>query len=66
MNIQWPLYVFGDNDIDKARIQGTERDMIGGLAGVLGDYDSTVSFGITSTFYGDKSVNKDFNKFKGQ
>jgi len=60
----WPLYVFGDNDIDKARIQGTERDMIGGLAGVLGDYDSTVSFGITSTFYRDTSVNKDFGKFK--
>jgi len=60
----WPLYVFGDNDIDKARVEGTERDMIGGLAGVLGDYDNTVSFGITSTFYRQKEVNKDFKAFQ--
>ena len=38
--------------------------MIGGLAGVLGDYDTSVSFGVTTTFYRDKYVNKDFNAFK--
>ena len=60
----WPLYVFGENDIDKARPKGGERDMIGGLAGVLGDYDTSVSFGVTTTFYKNKYVNKDFNAFK--
>ena len=60
----WPLYVFGENDIDKVRPKGGERDMIGGLAGVLGDYDTSVSFGVTTTFYKNKSVNKDFKAFK--
>eukprot|EP01084_Bolivina_argentea_P283695 485962_1 len=60
----WPLYVFGENDIDKKRAKGGERDMIGGLAGVLGDYDTSVSFGITTTFYKDKYINNDFNAFK--
>ena len=27
----WPLYVFGENDIDKFRAKGSEREMIGGL-----------------------------------
>jgi len=60
----WPLFVFGENDIDKKRAKSSERDMIGGLAGVLGDYDASVSFGITTTFYRDKSVNHDFVAFK--
>eukprot|EP01083_Nonionella_stella_P216527 778195_1 len=60
----WPLYVFGENDIDKARPKGGERDMIGGLAGILGDYDTSVSFGVTTTFYKNKQVNNDFNAFK--
>ena len=60
----WPLYVFGDNDIDKTRANGTERDMMGGLAGVLGIYDKTVSFGVTTTFYRNRYVNNDFNAFK--
>ena len=60
----WPLFVFGENDIDKVRPKGSERDMIGGLAGVLGDFDSEVAFGVTTTFYADKSVNHDFGKFK--
>eukprot|EP00486_Rosalina_sp_Unknown_P005027 CAMPEP_0201577824 /NCGR_PEP_ID=MMETSP0190_2-20130828/24372_1 /ASSEMBLY_ACC=CAM_ASM_000263 /TAXON_ID=37353 /ORGANISM="Rosalina sp." /LENGTH=258 /DNA_ID=CAMNT_0048010281 /DNA_START=491 /DNA_END=1268 /DNA_ORIENTATION=+ len=58
------LIVFGENDIDKVRPKGGERDMIGGLAGVLGDYDTSVSFGVTTTFYKNKYVNKDFNAFK--
>jgi len=28
---KWPLYLFGDNDIDNSRPPNTDREMIGGL-----------------------------------
>ena len=38
--------------------------MLFSTAGVLGNYDDSVSFGITTTFYGNKAVSKDFDAFK--
>eukprot|EP01084_Bolivina_argentea_P294898 507561_1 len=52
----WPIYLFGDNDIDHSRPPNTEREMIGGLAGVTGKYDRTIAFGITTTFYAYKPM----------
>eukprot|EP01083_Nonionella_stella_P214931 774025_1 len=65
-NIQtsnWPIYLFGDNDIDNSRPPNTDRDMIGGLAGVAGKYDRNITFGIITTFYAYKPM-PNFNKFK--
>jgi len=50
----WPVYVFGDNDIDVNRGNGVEREMIGGIANVCGDFDRTICYGITTTFYKQK------------
>eukprot|EP01084_Bolivina_argentea_P092471 166352_1 len=40
----WSLYLFGDNDIDKSRPSSSEREMIGGQAGVAGKYDRSICF----------------------
>eukprot|EP00485_Elphidium_margaritaceum_P013387 CAMPEP_0202731034 /NCGR_PEP_ID=MMETSP1385-20130828/186943_1 /ASSEMBLY_ACC=CAM_ASM_000861 /TAXON_ID=933848 /ORGANISM="Elphidium margaritaceum" /LENGTH=743 /DNA_ID=CAMNT_0049397317 /DNA_START=44 /DNA_END=2275 /DNA_ORIENTATION=- len=59
----WPVYLFGDNDIDNSRPPNTEREMLGGLANVAGQYDRTIAFGIVTTFYAYKPM-PDFTKFK--
>jgi len=59
----WPIYLFGDNDIDNSRPPNTDREMIGGLAGVAGKFDRNIAFGIVTTFYAYKPM-PDFVKFR--
>jgi len=47
----WPIYLFGDNDIDHDRPPNTEREMVGGHSSVCGRFDDSIAFGITTTFY---------------
>ena len=47
----WPVYLFGDNDIDHDRPPHSEREMISEHSSVCGRYDDSIAFGITTTFY---------------
>ena len=48
-----PKILFGDNDIDRNRDDETLRVHNGGQAAILGKYDRTIGYGITTTYYGD-------------
>ena len=50
-NDKWSVYLFGDNDIDRDRPPNSEREMVGGPWSIVGRYDNSIGYGITTTFY---------------
>eukprot|EP01084_Bolivina_argentea_P122702 217435_1 len=66
-----PIFVFGDNDMDKNRKKEEARQHYGGQAKIMGEYDQTIAFGITTTFTNQPSllefidiINKEFKQLK--
>eukprot|EP01084_Bolivina_argentea_P122700 217428_1 len=65
------VFVFGDNDMDKNRKKEEARQHYGGQAKIMGEYDQTIAFGITTTFTNQPSllefidiINKEFKQLK--
>eukprot|EP01084_Bolivina_argentea_P076814 139258_1 len=54
--------LFGDNDEDKCRKRSKNRKHFAGQASVMGKYDLTLAYGITTTFYKTKKNYKQFQK----
>ena len=63
--IQYNIYLFGDNDVDRYRDKKyKDRKYNGGQAKIFGIYDDSVCFGIVTTFYKKSNKGLKDKKFK--